>query len=65
MGNDSLEKLEFKIPRSALITLALEAHRRNETLNDYIVGLAVKRANEIIAEENASAKIVDLEVANG
>ena len=65
MGSDSLKKLEFKIPSSAVLTLAIEAHKRNMTLNDYIVGLAVKDANDIIAEENASAKIIDLEVRHG
>lgn len=51
MGSDHLETLTVKVPTSAILTLALQAHEKNVTLNDYVVGLATDEAKRVIEEQ--------------
>jgi len=59
------EKIELKMPTTAILTLSLQAHKKNMTLNDHIVAIAVKAAEDVIQAANESAQIVDLEARHG
>ncbi len=49
-SEEVLERISILIPDSVIVSLAIMAHEQNMTLNDFIVGLAVKRAKEVIEE---------------
>ena len=50
MGDKIFERISIRIPDKVIVSLAIMAHEENMTLNDFIVGLAVKRAEEAIEE---------------
>lgn len=46
--NNRTETITLQLPASTVYRLALEAHKDGVTLNDYVVRLACKRAEEVI-----------------
>lgn len=45
-----METIAVKLPQSAIHTLALQAHEKGVTLNDYIVVVVANEAKRVIEE---------------
>tara|TARA_R100001086_G_scaffold136216_1_gene70951 strand:+ start:427 stop:591 length:165 start_codon:yes stop_codon:yes gene_type:complete len=52
MGNDIVQTIHVELPQTTILTLALAAHEKGVTLNEYVVEIAAKEAKRVAENTN-------------